>query len=332
MAYKVQHPILLILFNRPALVSRLVKAVASVSPQEVFVFCDGPRSSSREDLSKIEEVRVVVEALDSQCTVRRNFQPINLGCQFGPRTAIDWFFENVDAGIILEDDCIPNDDFFRFCDQMLAEYRFDDAVGSICGCNIVPANLKQHYPEFFFSNYALMWGWASWRGRWKRYDPSLSSWSSGFCWSALTNILFLWKVGMRHPLEFCVWMSIFNETKKKGKASSWWDYQWIFTSWTNGLNTIVPRENLISNIGYGTDATHTKGYEPLRSALPYERLRSSCDFKADLSVNLEFDRYISRHWFKATSIGVIRRYIDGTWLHQILKALKTRVFSDGREN
>jgi hypothetical protein len=295
-------PILFIVFNRPRNTEVVFNAIKSIKPSFLYIACDGPRDLVTTDKDNVNEVRSIVSKIDWQCNFFSLFQKNNLGCNIGPKTAIDWFFSNVEEGIILEDDCLPSISFFWFCQKNLRFFRDFDNVMCVTGTNIT----KNIYFEkdFWFSNYPLMWGWATWRRAWDLYDGSLTDWPK------------LKKKGWLSSLKMGGWFFrkkweiIFDETYLLKNNATWWDYQWIFTCFKFKGLTIAPRSNLVKNIGFSQDATHTKKSVRFLSNLTQnELLFDDHCFVSDFNVNFKADKFISRFWFGAHLMGVLKAYI-----------------------
>lgn len=227
--------------------------------------------------------------MDWPCEVKTLFREENLGCKYAVSRAITWFFGYEEQGIILEDDCLPSQSFFWFCEEMLERFRSDERVMSISGTNITKNVTFE--ADYYLSEYALMWGWASWRRAWEKYDPEL------LCWHHRKNSGWLKSLKMGSVLFERVWVRIFDQTAEKGHSCSWWGYQWIYCCWAHRGWTVAPSKNLIRNLGFGQNATHTHGSDPYRDNL------ALCEFNFPLShprtelFKTEADQFVSRHWF-----------------------------------
>jgi hypothetical protein len=246
MAYIVRSPILLLNFNRPDLTARVFEKIRSVQPSRLYVAVDGPRKNNPSDAQKCKDVKLVFENIDWECTVKTLFRDENLGCKKGVSSAIDWFFENENEGIILEDDCLPAESFFYFCDQMLERYRQDTRISLITGTNLQNGIIRGE-GSYYFSQYSNIWGWASWKRTWANYDSALTNYTVDDVTSQLKNVF-------NDAFLLEEWLKIFNRLKA-GEIDTW-DYQLNFiTFFQNGL-CVTPNINLISNIGFRDDATH----------------------------------------------------------------------------
>ncbi len=240
-------PILLIGFIRPDLIKRVFAQIRLVRPIKLYLAVDGARNETEN--SKVNEVRKIVKEIDWDCEVKTLFADKNHGSKLGPVKAMNWFFENEEMGIILEDDILVSKSFFYYCKELLNKYRNNPKIGSISGNNF--SEVSDINYSYMFSKYSQTWGWATWRRVWKKYDIGIKDWpkrkKSGWLKSVLPTYssLFYWKL-------------IFDAVYK-GEIKSAWDYQWTYMGWVNKLLTIIPKKNLATNIGIGLPgATHTK--------------------------------------------------------------------------
>lgn len=242
-------PVLLLVWRRPQTLIHVIDALRQVKPSTLYVACDGPRSTRPDDVEKIQAVRALIESeIDWPCRLFKLYSDVNRGCKIGVRVAIDWYFENVDAGIILEDDCVPTVSFFRYCSSLLDRYRDDQRIWSISGANF-QNGLTRGDTSYYFSPVPLVWGWATWRRCWQHYDPDLQQWPA-LRRSGLLRSVF------PDPVQHRYWTRVWDRLHRLGLPDTW-DYQWTFTCIVNRGLAIEPSSNLIKNIGFGVDATHT---------------------------------------------------------------------------
>ena len=240
-------PILLITFNRLDTTKRVFERIKEQQPKYLFIASDGPRENRLDDIVKIEEVRsYILSNIDWVCEVKTLFREKNLGCGVAPYTAITWFFECVEHGIILEDDCLPYPDFFNFCETILNKYKQDETIWEISGTNL-QKGIKRGDGSYYFSNYGGIWGWATWARAWKHYDYSMKNYGD-FLKNQQIKKIFSDKQQQKY------WHKTLNNASKLG---TWWDYQWLYTFWSYGGKCIVPNVNLIENIGFNGGGTHT---------------------------------------------------------------------------
>lgn len=247
--WQLNTPVALIIFNRPDTTERVFAAIAQAKPPVLLVVADGARTHRAGEAEKCAATRAIVDRVDWDCKVLTNYSETNLGCKKRVASGLDWIFEQVPEAIILEDDCLPDPSFFRFCEEMLERYRDDERISMISGDNFQFG--RQHGDaSYYFSRYTHIWGWASWRRAWKGYDKDIALWPTVRDNERLDGIV-------SNKKEKKYWTKIFEKTFQ-GKIDTW-DYQWMFHSWINGRIAIVPNVNMISNIGFGVEATHTRG-------------------------------------------------------------------------
>ena len=273
-------PILYLVFNRPECTQTTLTILRNLKPKYLFVGADGPRDGNSDDILKCDRVRQIVNTVDWDCQLQTLFRNKNLGCKRAVSEAISWFFDQVDEGIILEDDCLPNMSFFRFCSELLDKYRNDDRVGLISGNNfIVGTHVRDSY-SYYFSKYSYIWGWATWRRAWKYYDVNINIWPEIKRDKWLDDILKK-KEKIKH------WQKKFDSIYNHQIDT--WDRQLLFSFLIQSMRCIVPDKNLVSNIGFGNSATHTFNTSNICSNVPTQDLSFPlkhpefmiCDEKAD---------------------------------------------------
>lgn len=237
-------PVLLIIYNRPKVTKKQLYSLSKINLKNFYVFCDGPSNVNEEKL--VLETRELINNLTWKTNLKTNFQEKNLGCKNGVETALDWFFDNVEFGIILEDDCIPNKDFFKFTSDLLTRYKDDNRISIITGFN-AGISLKNYSYSYYFSMYGGVWGWASWSNRWKEYrNQDIKK-----LFNNKELISSLIKKGISKTYLKYVGLTM------SGKLDTW-DYLWSFYNMSQNRLSIIPQKNLIRNIGFGHNATHTK--------------------------------------------------------------------------
>ncbi len=237
---ELKTPVLFIIFNRPATTSAVFEEIRKTRPAKLFIAADGPRQDRPEEAELCAQTRKIVDNITWDCEVRALYRDRNLGCKEAVSTAITWFFDNVDEGIILEDDCLPDPSFFRFCQDLLLYYRNDTRVMMIGGTNYVSSRLEPE-DSYYFSKYYPIWGWATWKRAWGLYDKHMSDWPKFKQNRQLSTIY----PDARLAKHFESAFDLVYE-----KKIDTWDYQWVYTCiFQNGL-CIVPRYNLVKNIGY----------------------------------------------------------------------------------
>lgn len=255
-------PILFLVFNRPESTNQVFKKIREAKPSRLYVAGDGARDTISNEQDKIQKVREIATKVDWPCKLHTLFRDRNLGCKKAVSEAITWFFENEKQGIILEDDCLPHLDFFNFCDDLLNRYADDERVSVITGNNFQTGNIRGD-ASYYFSKYNHCWGWASWRRAWQYYEGELNFWKE---WSKSET----WRKHTPNKIERNYWNNVFNLVHAK-KVDSW-AYPWTASVWhINGL-TVTPNVNLVSNIGFGNDGTHTKSEQSKFSKISVKSL------------------------------------------------------------
>ncbi len=240
-----ETPILFCTYRRPETTRMVFEAIRNVKPKRLFVSANAPNPHKLDEEKRCNEVRQIVSQVDWDCELHTLFRDEHLDLKSSIKGAIDWFFDHVEEGIILEDDCLPGDDFFYFCQELLAHYRDDNRVMNISGCN---HGINDSSSSYYFSQHIHIWGWATWKRAWELYDVEMKQWP-----------LFKEKVDFTHLFgsdkeaarRFNNWEMSYN-----GKIDCW-DYQWSFCVICNGGLSILPGVNLIKNLGINMDATHT---------------------------------------------------------------------------
>jgi hypothetical protein len=248
-----ETPVAMFVFNRPSTTRRVFAAIAAVRPAQLLLIADGPRPNKPGEVETCHEVRTIVSQVDWPCEVLTNFSEHNLGCQERMISGLNWVFSLVEEAIILEDDCLPDPTFFLFCKELLTRYRGDGRIAYISGCSLVGKYLNTS-ASYFFSQTGGIWGWATWRSEWQRYDRHLMDWPEIKKENLLAEIF-------DEPDALTHWTQIFDKMHEN-RGPNTWDYQWVYTCLKNNSIIAVPSVNLISNIGFGEGATHTLTEDP----------------------------------------------------------------------
>jgi hypothetical protein len=280
-------PVLFVIFNRPEPAAQVFAAIREARPERLYIAADGPRPDRPDDVARCAQTLRVVEQIDWPCTVRTLYRTSNLGCRHAVSSAITWFFECEPEGIILEDDCLPSRSFFRFCSELLDRYRDNPEVMCIAGSNFLRTEFTPTN-NYYFSGLAPCWGWASWARAWKTYDVDMRDWPR-VRESSLLRDLFPESWSVR-----AYWKEILDCTHE-GIIDTW-DYQWMLTCWKSRGLTCLPDRNLVRNIGFGADATHTTGNSWL-GELDSEELDFPLSHPRDLERNRLADGIHIRHFY-----------------------------------
>ncbi len=292
-------PIAFIVFNRPDVTLRTFSEIAKIKPAKLLVIGDGPRSNVPGEEKRVRDTRAILDQVDWDCEVLTNFSEENLGCKKRVSSGLDWVFALVDEAIILEDDCLPTPSFFLFCQEMLEKYRNYPEVGMISGANF-QRGISRGDGDYYFSKYMHIWGWATWRNRWRNfYDVDMKAWPT-----------------FRESKDFLLttsnatnkryWKRIFEKVYR-GKINTW-DYQWLFANWLHKRISIIPNANLISNIGFGEAATHTK-IESQLSNLPVQDLIFPLKHPNSIEVNVAADQFTEKHDYSRTPLDLLRKAV-----------------------
>jgi hypothetical protein len=239
-------PVLFLIFNRPEITERVFNQLKKLQPKHLYIAADGPRADKESEVDKCNAARqIVLDHIDWDCEVKTLLRDTNLGCGKAVSEAITWFFEQVDEGIILEDDCLPHPSFFNYCSNLLEKYRENQAVMMICGTSYQPKALDKN--SYYFSKYPHVWAWATWRSAWARYNRDISSENPDTITGVLNNTF-------TNPRECRFWQDNLNHILN---GLDTWDYQLMYWMWKNNAVCATPWKNMIANIGFGPDATHT---------------------------------------------------------------------------
>ncbi|SCL76311.1 hypothetical protein L21_2236 [Methanoculleus chikugoensis] len=280
-------PVLFMVFNRLDTTKRVFEAIRRAKPPRLYVAADGPRADRPGEGEKVQAVRdYVMNSIDWDCEIKTLFRDHNLGCKYAVTGAINWFFENEEMGIILEDDCLPDQSFFMFCQELLGRYRDDKRIMMISGDNF-QFGKERTENSYYFSRYTHIWGWASWRRAWNLYDCGMSTWPEIYGNRFLKDIL-----SDKRAAKY--WESIFNSVYH-GSIDTW-DYQWVFSCWIQGGLSIIPNRNLVSNIGFGQSSTHTRDKSPF-SNLSTERIEFPLKHPTFVIRNVSADNFTEKIWY-----------------------------------
>lgn len=298
-----QTPILFLIFNRPEETKLVFDRIKLQKPKYLYIAADGPRVHVAGEKEICEQTRSIIKDIDWDCELKTLFREENLGCGRAISGAINWFFDNVEQGIVMEDDCLPNDSFFPFCEEMLDKYKDDERVGVISGDNFLFDNFKVSN-SYYFSKFPHIWGWATWKRAWAKYDFTMSKWPE-------------LKDGKEFRAKFpeattrYYWRNIFD--KVYNKEIDTWDYQWAFTCFINDFLSITPKHNLISNIGFGSaNATHTNNKGGKFANMTTQSLEFPLTHPNEVKTSQQFDSYIQRNnfcWWKMLIKNILPKNI-----------------------
>jgi hypothetical protein len=302
-----ETPVAFFIFNRPEVTAKVFAVIRQVKPSRLLVIADGPRKNRATDKEKCEATRAIIDHIDWDCHVQKNYADDNLGCGRRICSGLDWVFQEVEEAIILEDDCLPHPTFFQFCTEALHHYRDDTRVMCVAGDSYRQGRYNKTYSEasYFFSRYPYCWGWASWRRAWQHNDYNMSNWPQIRAERLLHTIL-------DNSISVEYWTKIFD-TQRQQDHDHVWDYQWTFACWSQNALTVVSEVNLISNIGFDIDATHTSDKGNSRENLPVTDailpLVHPPFVLRNLSADLLADREIFVPSLSALIIGMVKSIV-----------------------
>ncbi|MCE6991391.1 nucleotide-diphospho-sugar transferase [Dyadobacter sp. CY323] len=302
-------PILFLIFNRVDVTQKVFDQIKKVRPKYLYVAADGPRKQKDTDIIKCEETRRIIDQVDWDCEVQTLFRTQNMGCGPAVATAISWFFEQVESGIVLEDDCFPNTTFFPYCEELLEKYKDAEQIKFIGGNNFQNGQ-KRGEASYYLSRYPTSWGWASWRRSWQAFNPDISD--------------------CREVIESGQIDNIFNTTKEKkhwinslvkasNERNSVWDFYFYFAIWKRDGLCITPNKNLVINLGFFDQGTHYFLKDSTKTNVKAEEMDLPMVHPDSLQVNRQADRYTFDHFYshspqrafrliRENGIGSILRY------------------------
>lgn len=273
-------PVLVVAFNRPDTTAQVLRALGDVRPRRVYFAVDGPRSDRPEEARLVAEVQGLASSMPWADQVLTRFRSANLGCKHAVSDAISWFFEHEEQGIILEDDCVAHPTFFRFAEELLDRYKDDSRVMGISGNNFQRGDQRLS-SSYYFSRHFHIWGWATWRRAWAFFDYEMKGWPEAQRTNALSNLL-------RSKASVRYWTNVFSETSENRNSS--WGYRWLFAVWMQGGLCVTPNRNLVTNVGFGADATHTTIASENLSYVPSVEMPFPLKHPAFFLPNCELDR------------------------------------------
>jgi hypothetical protein len=257
--FYINAPIVFFIFKRPEQTFQVFQAIREAKPTKLYVIADG--SNNHKDAQKCYETRKIMDSIDWECTVMKNFSETNLGLRKRIVSGLDWVFAQEEIAIILEDDCLPDLSFFYYCQELLEKYKDDQRIGIISGDLFLKGLDNEN--SYYFSNFPHIWGWATWKRTWENYDSSIKDWPQFRNPDWLTE-----KTGSEYYAR--IWLNIFDRVHQQEIDT--WDYQVAFMLWIQSQLSIVPNRNLVSNIGFGAESTHTKNASDRFSSIPAEKM------------------------------------------------------------
>lgn len=294
-----QTPILFLIFNRPDTTKLVFESIRSVKPAKLYIAADGARKNKVGEDLLCAETRKIIDLVDWECKITTLFRTENLGCKVAVSSAIDWFFENEEQGIILEDDCLPNQSFYSYCETLLNYYKLNERVMHISGDNFQNGMIRGN-GSYYFSNYNHIWGWATWRRAWKNYQVNLDFLTE----NEIQNLI---DKKFDSNKERSFWKQIFNKVINSSIGT--WDYQWTYAIWKhNGLN-ILPNKNLVANIGFNANGTHTSGIDILGLSNMETFSIQNIIHPTEIEINKKADKFGLDHYFNPSKFFYLYKKI-----------------------
>lgn len=285
--FQLKTPVAFMVFNRPDTTEKVFEAIRKVKPAKLLVVADGPRPDKLGESEKCAAVRAIIDRVDWDCEILKNYSEVNLGCKHRIASGLDWVFDRVEEAIILEDDCLPHPTFFRFCEELLVKYRNDRRIMTICGSNVL-TEWKSNIQSYHFSIYFNCWGWATWKRAWKYYDVDMKLWSE-------TEIKQRVRDALADRNQYLYRQKVLDKTYF-GNCDTW-DRQWTFSCLAHSGLSVIPSVNLISNIGFTQDSTHTSNSRDERANLPLHSMVFPMKEPLGLAVDREYSyRFYKKLW------------------------------------
>jgi hypothetical protein len=278
--YRGRSPVALFMFNRPETTRLVFDAIRAVRPSRLAIIADGPRPDVPGDEAACAEARSVLEWIDWPCDVRTLLSPRNMGLRARIESGLSWLFSQFEEAVILEDDCVPEPTFFRFCDEMLGRYREDTRVLSVSGSSF-QFGAQRGSGSYYLSRHGHVWGWATWRRAWALHDPEMAD------WPAARRDRWL-ETQFSSPVAQQYWDHIF-ETAYRTRHT--WDFPWRFSYWRRHGMHVIPNANLVSNYGFDEGATHTQQANSIFAFLPTSPMRFPLVHPAAVEPHREADDF-----------------------------------------
>lgn len=274
-------PILIIAYKRTDSLLVLLKTLDNIQPEKIYIAVDAAPTDNIDDFQKNNKVKRIIEEYPFKSKVFTNFQQINLGCGEGPKKAIDWFFKSEEKGIILEDDCLPDISFFSFCKEMLCRYEFEDRIMSISGDNYLFDSVEIT-DSYYFTKYPNIWGWATWKRAWLKMDWEMTAYLDFLKSNKLSNYA-------NTQEEFWYWKKTFDDVYNH--HPEYWDYQWLYSIWNNNGFGIAPAVNLVINVGFDNESTHTTNMPKWYDKIKLNKIET-IKHPSEIKINQKADDYL----------------------------------------
>lgn len=289
---QVDVPVLLLVFNRPEQTAQVIDAIKTWDIARLYVAADGPRSDRPEDVDLCERTRSLILDQLAHLDITTLFRDQNLGCGRAVASAIDWFFDNEDAGIILEDDCVPDPSFLPYCREMLERYRDTPEVMMVSGNDFLFDD-PIRADEYRFLHHTHVWGWATWKRAWGLYDFSMTQ------WPALRSTSWLLETCGGHTDAERYWRGIFDDVH--AGINDTWDHQWTFSMWLHHGLSVTPGRNAVANVGFHDAATHTPERPSWYTKVVHGSIEFPLHHPTSMHADPALDRWTNIHIWRTRS-------------------------------
>lgn len=287
--WQLKTPVCFIIFNRPDVTEQVFEKIREAKPPKLLVIADGARANKAGELEKCLAARAIINQVDWECEVLTNYSDVNLGCRKRIYTGLDWVFSQVEEAIILEDDCLPHPTFFRFCEELLEEYRHNSRIMLVSGQNLQFGQKRRNY-SYYFSRYNHCWGWATWKRAWQHYDDTMALWPQTRDENWLFDIL-------QDEQAFKYWSSMFQAMYE---GFDTWDYPWLFACYINQGLSVLPNINLVSNIGFGKEGTHATDSNSILANIPAEEIQFPLEHPPFIVRDTQADNFTERTFYSGS--------------------------------
>lgn len=250
-------PVAFLIFKRPEVTEKVFQAISQAKPPKLLVVADGPRHDRPGESEKCAATRAIIDRVDWDCEVLKNYSDVNLGCKQRVSSGLNWVFDTVEEAIILEDDCLPDPTFFQYCEELLNKYRDDKRIMTICGTNTL-IEWQSDIQSYHFAYFSSLWGWASWKRAWQYYDIEMKLWLNPQVQNRIRDVI------ANHQQYLKI--KQFFDSAYSDRVDTW-GYRWHFTRLSQSGLSIVPSVNLVSNFGATEGAAHAIETHPTHNLL-----------------------------------------------------------------
>jgi hypothetical protein len=296
--WELKTPVVFIIFKRPDTTEKVFEAIRQAKPPKLLVIADGPRADKPGEAEKCAAARAIIDRVDWDCEVLKNYADVNMGCKLRVSSGLDWVFDTVEEAIILEDDCLPHPTFFRFCEELLEKYRDDERIMTITGTNLL-SEWKSNVQSYHFSYYFNCWGWATWKRVWNTYDVNMKLWSETEAQDRVKDVI-------ADQEQFDNRRILLDSTYLGGNNS--WAYQFFFMCLLYSGMSITPCLNLVSNIGFTSEGTNTTAHNDERANSPVYGMEFPLKKPLGIAVDREYDyRRYKKVWQKSFLKRIVRK-------------------------